>query len=90
MCDPGVAIRRLVFFGYKPDNFKGKQMNVLNYNDDIIEAMSAEEKEAYIENEENYSVYNFRSKENPSDAWAVPYVTGRKYRIHWANYLDYT
>ena len=32
---------------------------------------------------------DWKSKANPSDAWAAPYVTGHRYRIHWGEGLDF-
>ena len=45
---------------------------------------------AYIENKDNYSFAQFRPKTNPVNAWALPYVTGKKYKLHWQNGLDWT
>jgi len=33
----------------------------------------------------------FKALSNPRNGWAVPYVTGHKYRIHWGETpLDFT
>lgn len=31
----------------------------------------------------------FKAKLSPSNGWAMPYVTGHKYRVHWAEGLDF-
>ncbi len=31
----------------------------------------------------------FRPKTAPANAWAIPIVTGHKYKIHWQNGLDF-
>jgi len=37
----------------------------------------------FLDEENNYSVIPFKEKQNPT-GWAVPFVTGHKYRAHWA------
>lgn len=37
----------------------------------------------------NFTVMPFKNKLNPSNGWAVPFVTGHKYRVHWAEGLDF-
>ena len=32
----------------------------------------------------------FKQKQSPSNAWAMPYVTGHEYRVHWGEGLDFT
>jgi hypothetical protein len=31
----------------------------------------------------------FRAKLDPMEGWAVPYVIGKKYKIHWGQGLDF-
>jgi hypothetical protein len=38
---------------------------------------------SYILNKDNYSIAPMRPKKDPTFAWALPYVTGKKYKIHW-------
>jgi hypothetical protein len=38
----------------------------------------------------NYSVVPWRNKIYPMQAWAMPYVLGKKYKIHWGPGIDYT
>ena len=33
----------------------------------------------------NYSIVPFKDKSNPSNGWAVPFVTGHKYKINWGD-----
>lgn len=30
-----------------------------------------------------YSVEFFKSKKDPTNSWALPFVTGHKYRMYW-------
>ncbi len=45
--------------------------------------------EAYLDDEANYSVISFTRKLKPTNAWAVPYVTNHRYRVHWRRGLDF-
>jgi hypothetical protein len=38
----------------------------------------------------NYSVVPWRAKTNPAKGWAIPFVTGKKYKIHWQKGIDFT
>ena len=31
----------------------------------------------------------YKSKLKPSNGWAMPFVTGHRYRLHWAEGLDF-
>lgn len=37
----------------------------------------------YVENKDNFATVNFKDKLKPSNGWAVPFVTGHKYRFHF-------
>lgn len=43
----------------------------------------------YLLNLTQYSVFEFRPKTDPVNAWAIPIVTGHKYKVHWQNGLDF-
>ena len=45
--------------------------------------MDNETLEAYILNQENYGTIAFKPKLKPKNSWAVPMITGHKYKIHW-------
>ena len=45
--------------------------------------MSNVTKNAYLLSKDNYSIAPFRPKTNPVNAWAMPYVTGHQYKLHW-------
>jgi hypothetical protein len=58
------------------------------WDDDDVAAMSEEEKETYLENHEIYSLIPYKAKLDPK-GWAVPFVTGHAYRMHWQTGLDF-
>lgn len=44
----------------------------------------------YINNKSNYATINFKEKQDPGNGWAAPFVTGKKYKIHFGQTgLDY-
>jgi hypothetical protein len=45
--------------------------------------------EEYLELNENYSIVPFKMKQDPTSAWAMPFVTNHRYRIHWESGLDF-
>jgi len=54
----------------------------------MIDAMTDEEIAAYLEDSSNYSEIPYKEKSDPK-GWAVPYVTGHHYRMHWQTGLDF-
>ena len=45
--------------------------------------------EEYLESEDNYSVVMWKKNQNPGSAWAMPFVTNHRYRIHWESGMDF-
>ena len=43
----------------------------------------------YDKTKKNFSAIPFKLSGNPSNGWAVPFVTGHKYRVHWGEGLDF-
>jgi hypothetical protein len=43
----------------------------------------------YFNTTENYAVVPFKPKLDPANAWAIPFVTGHTYKIHWQYGLDF-
>ena len=62
-------------------------MNILRYDDSD---MTAEAKQDYKDDADNYAHIFWKDPQLPSKAWAVPFVTGHTYRVTWANDLDFT
>jgi hypothetical protein len=92
-CDSSVEIRRIAFHNAVPaSTFRGMRFNVLRYDDDMfIEGGGSINKTEFIANESNYGLFEFREKLDPRNGWAVPFVTGHKYKIHFGvTGLDFT
>jgi hypothetical protein len=89
ICDNRVQVRRMVFYNYAPDIFTLMEMKILPYDDSIVGKMDNVTMQAYIRNNSAYSIVPFRPKQNPRRSWAMPYVTGKKYKIHWQRGLDF-
>lgn len=43
----------------------------------------------YLADDTNYSQVVFKKLQQPDNGWAMPYVTGHKYRVQWATGLDF-
>ena len=91
VCSPAVQIRRIAFANYAPDHFRGMPMNILKFDyDQERNFASPDAKLAYINDKSQYSDIFFKEKLKPMNGWAVPFVTGHRYRVSWANNLDFT
>ena len=83
-CDSTVQVRRLAFHAAAPDLiFFGMGMFVINYDDSVLAAQANVTE--YLLNRDNYSLIKFKDKLAPRFSWTFPWVTGHKYKIHWAN-----
>ena len=66
------------------------EMKIARFENSEIAAMKADGTyEEYIDNNDNYSQVEFKIKLLPARGWAMPFVTGHKYRIHWRRGLDF-
>lgn len=89
ICDPSVQVRRIVMYGASPGSLKDRDLFVLPYDNSLVNGMTEQELLDYEADELNYSKVEFRKKRNPSDHWAVPFVTGKTYYVRWAFGLDF-
>ena len=64
------------------------RLKIAKIDRDIVGDMTDEEYEAYLETNDNYSLVPFKDKKDPA-GWAMPFVTGKKYRLHWESGLDF-
>ena len=64
-------------------------MKILKLDRSTESSMGDEELQTYLDSGENYSIVPYKDKQDPSNAWAMPFVTGHRYRIHWAAGLDF-
>jgi hypothetical protein len=44
---------------------------------------------AYEADEANYSIIEYRGKQNPAEHWKAPFVTGHTYYVRWSYGLDF-
>jgi hypothetical protein len=49
-----------------------------------------EEKQTFLDEKDNHALIPFKLKQSPSNAHAIPFVTGHRYHIHWNRGLDFT
>lgn len=66
------------------------EFKIIKYDDTIVNPLNETEKTEYLLNNTAYSLVPFKTKKNPSSAWAMPYVTNHKYKVHWRYGLDFT
>lgn len=92
ICDSSIEVRRLAFHGYAPKDFRNQEMKILRYDNIVVnEKKSQNIFQEWLDEEDNYSVVKIIHGDRPSGgAWAIPFVTDHKYRIHWAEGLDFT
>jgi len=84
VCDNTVQIRRLAFHGAnKQTDFEGQYLYAVPYDDEILAAQS--NVTLYLLNRTNYGWTDYKEKSDPAAGWCSPFVTGHKYKIHWAN-----
>jgi len=88
-CDNTVQARRVAIFGL-PNNFWSLNMSVLQISEADEKAKRADKSwQAFKDNKENYAIIPFKEKQDPMNGWALPYITGHRYRIHWGQGLDF-
>jgi hypothetical protein len=76
---------------------RGMGFYVLRYDDDVraeygdnVTAYLGGNRTNYTEVKSYHSLLPFKEKQDPMNGWAVPFVTGYKYKIHFgAVGLDY-
>ena len=89
ICPDTVQVRRIAFSGYSPSHFDGMEMKIAKYDNHIRDSFDEAGLEEYLDNSDNYSTVFFKAKLKPTKGWAMPFVTGYKYRVHWAEGLDF-
>ena len=89
ICESTVTVRRIAFHGM-PGNFFGMRLKITQLERDDEKSMAADETlQEYLDNDDNYSLVMYKQKLDPSNGWAMPYVTGKRYRLHWEAGLDF-
>jgi len=90
-CNSSVQVRRIAFYGNVPwIIFTSQPINILKWDDSITSPLDSTGLDDYIKNISAYSRIPFRGVSDLS-GWAVPYVTGHKYKISFGSGpLDWT
>lgn len=84
VCTNAVQVRRLAFHSAKKSGeFDGMALKAIIWDDSVIGGMDNVTLEAYKANLSNYATFDFKKKQDPGMGWAIPMVTGHKYKIHW-------
>lgn len=61
-------------------------LKVLRWDDDMfLENGGTINKTEYLKDHRNYGRFEWKSKLDPMSGWAIPIVTGHKYKIHWGD-----
>jgi len=80
-----VPVRRVAFYGLEPASlFAGMAAYIAPWDDRLTQPMNAVDRDLFLNDKTKFG-FVLQSKNNPSKCWAIPVVTGHKYRIHWAN-----
>ena len=81
----------MAFTGYDPGHFRGMDINIYPFDKSDVDSMTtADTLTAFLGDTSNRSEIIWKAKLKPDNGWAIPYVTGHRYRVTWANDLDYT
>lgn len=96
ICGNTVQVRRIAWFGWEflwsrfeePD-FRGAAMKITQWDDSVVKGLKTNKTmEAMLNMELDgrpWSVVPFKEESNPSDGWAIPFVTKHAYRFNWGD-----
>jgi hypothetical protein len=61
-------------------------MYVAQWEDDQVQALEDAGTDMYtwVFDDANHSLIPYKEKKDP-EGWAIPFVTGRKYRVYWGD-----
>jgi hypothetical protein len=89
-CDSSIQVRRIAFHDPSPAQVLNMEMKILPFEAVDVAAKKADGSyETWVDNASNYGVIPYKEKLNPMNSWAIPFVTNHRYRIHWAEGLDF-
>lgn len=73
-----------------PTNFFGMRLKIVPITAaEEVTKTTDKTLQAFLDDEDNYGIVPFKEKTNPSSAWAMPFITGHRYRLHWEAGLDF-
>ena len=75
-------------YNYAPTIFENNEFKVMKFDDNLY--TNKTEFIWSMNNVSDYSIAPFKSKLDPLKSWAMPYVTGHKYKLHWRYGIDFT
>lgn len=75
-----MQVRRVEVEDYAPGELEGFEIKILQWGASIA-GMSAADILTYKANADNYSRVRYKSK--PNKSWAIPFVTGYDYKLHF-------
>jgi len=91
ICDNTIQVRRISFYDALPSYLKGMNMKIAPYDTYITREFEDDESyQAFLDDESYYGVIPFKPKRLPMNSWTIPFVTNHRYRIHWAEGMDFT
>ena len=76
-------MRRVAFYNYDSSIFKLMDLKLLPIDGTEYNKTDGNETAWYYGNSSNYGIIPFKPKLDPMNGWAVPMVTGHKYKAHW-------
>jgi hypothetical protein len=77
ICNSEVEIKGILAFPEAPQSAEGLGFSYIPWDDELVNSMTAEELEAYTEDEYNWIVLGWHVQ-----GWGLPIVTGHKYKWH--------
>ena len=82
VCDNSVQVRRVVLYSAS-SSINGNNLYILNCGKGTVTNEACDNLNNTLYPAANFSTVQYRSQANPSNSWAVPYVTGYTYNLHW-------
>jgi len=81
ICDNTAQVRRIAFNNIAPSSFDYMDMKIARYDDSVMASVT--NLAAWQADTTNYGKVFMKEKLSPMKSWAVPFVTGHKYRAYW-------
>lgn len=73
-----------------PTNFFGMRLKIVPITAaEEVTKTTDKTLQAFLDDEDNYGIVPFKEKKDPMSAWAMPFITGHRYRLHWEAGLDF-
>lgn len=66
------------------------ELKVLKLDQSLLSSMDPITYVNYLNDSASYSVLPFKTRQDPNNGWAVPFVTNHRYKVHWRFGIDFT